>query len=102
MRRHSPFLSGEADSREQGFINSTTTTDYEVRGLFKSLYSCRPTFYQTIVEQSDGSFDLDKGEESIYHQYKIAIREAKRYIYIENQHICDEKLMGLILEALQR
>lgn len=64
--------------------------------------SLRPTFYKTEVVHPEGKFDLHEGEQSIYIQYKNAIRGAERFIYIENQHICDEKLMGLLVEALRR
>eukprot|EP01128_Nolandella_sp_AFSM9_P004468 TRINITY_DN200_c0_g2_i2.p1 TRINITY_DN200_c0_g2~~TRINITY_DN200_c0_g2_i2.p1 ORF type:complete len:424 (-),score=53.13 TRINITY_DN200_c0_g2_i2:104-1375(-) len=48
------------------------------------------------------SFDLSQGEESIYEAYKMAINNAKRWIYIENQHICDEEMMSLLARALER
>lgn len=50
----------------------------------------------------DGTFNLFEGEESIYLQYKMALRQAKKIIYLENQHICDEKLMNELIKALKR
>jgi hypothetical protein len=35
-------------------------------------------------------------------QYKNAIKSAKEMIYIENQHICDEEILYLLIEALKR
>lgn len=49
--------------------------------------------YSTIFEE---------GESSIYAQYKLQIQRAERYIYIENQHICDEDILQEIINALDR
>ena len=67
------------------------------------LISSRPGFYRTKIENSANQiFDLFDGEESIYKQYLKMFKNAKSFIYIENQHICDESLMELLLEALKR
>eukprot|EP01119_Soliformovum_irregulare_P021591 TRINITY_DN7220_c0_g1_i1.p1 TRINITY_DN7220_c0_g1~~TRINITY_DN7220_c0_g1_i1.p1 ORF type:complete len:366 (+),score=59.54 TRINITY_DN7220_c0_g1_i1:513-1610(+) len=47
-------------------------------------------------------FDIWNGEASILAQYEIAIKSAKRSIYIENQHIAHPHLLQLIIEALDR
>eukprot|EP01121_Diplochlamys_sp_Union-15-3_P006615 TRINITY_DN17111_c0_g1_i1.p1 TRINITY_DN17111_c0_g1~~TRINITY_DN17111_c0_g1_i1.p1 ORF type:complete len:272 (+),score=42.97 TRINITY_DN17111_c0_g1_i1:54-869(+) len=48
------------------------------------------------------SFDISKGEATIYKQYKIAFQNAKKFIYIENQHLADVHLIDLMISALKR
>jgi phosphatidylserine/phosphatidylglycerophosphate/cardiolipin synthase-like enzyme len=46
--------------------------------------------------------DLWTGEDSILIQYREAIKKAKEYIYIENQHMAHAELLELLKDALER
>jgi len=58
-------------------------------------------FDNTSTPDGD-EFDIKNGEQSIFDQYKLAIKNAKRTIYMENSHVAHPKILQLFREALER
>jgi len=70
------------------------------RNLKPGMYSQSDT--PPLGISSDQQYRSLDGELSILHQYELAIKNAKQYIYIENQHMAYAPLLNLLQDALKR
>ena len=56
----------------------------------------------TPAPDTPPGFDVSKGEASIFEAYRNAFREAREFIYCENQHLAHPELIDLMSEAAAR
>jgi len=63
---------------------------------------CGSVDVQVARSVAPGLYGVSEGVEEIWAQYAAAFRSATRSIYMENQHPGEERLLGLLADALRR